>query len=33
MENSFGLRASDIESIISIIKQETEVEQAFIFGS
>ena len=33
MNNSFGLKQSDLENIISILKSEGNVEKAFIFGS
>ncbi|HEY9363681.1 MAG TPA: hypothetical protein VIQ00_10495 [Chitinophagaceae bacterium] len=33
MGNSFGLKEGDIKSIISILQQQPEVEEALIFGS
>ena len=33
MSNRFGLKSSDLEYIIAILAQNSNVEQAFIFGS
>ncbi|MFT4155051.1 nucleotidyltransferase family protein [Parafilimonas sp.] len=33
MNEQFGLRATDLEIIISILKREHAIEEAFIFGS
>ncbi len=33
MDNTFGLKESDLKNIISILQQQKEVEECFIFGS
>ncbi len=33
MNNVFGLKQTDLENIVSILKRESNVEKAFIFGS
>ena len=33
MDETFGLKVEDINTILSILKKETEIEQAIIFGS
>ncbi|MEO5570967.1 MAG: nucleotidyltransferase domain-containing protein [Bacteroidia bacterium] len=33
MDNYFGLRESDLQTIIAILQQENEIEEAIIFGS
>jgi len=33
LNNSFGLKETDLEEIISVLSQQPEVKEAFIFGS
>ena len=33
MDETFGLKVEDINTILSILKKETDIEQAVIFGS
>lgn len=33
MNNTFGLRKNDLEILTAILRQQSEVEEAYIFGS